>query len=107
MGMVEAPGVIGVEAVTTETVLLPGGGIFGQPDGPTLNLHYYEFLVLRGGAIRCCVSGLITPRPDGVEAPIAQAAEQIRQGQQIAHDAKRRAAAIARKNAEQIGWPRR
>jgi hypothetical protein len=71
--VVEAPGLIGVEAVITETAMLPGGGIFGRPGGPTLDLHCYEFLVLRDGAIRCRVLGLISPRPDEIEAILTQA----------------------------------
>jgi len=103
--VVEAPGLIGVEAVVTETALLPGGGIFGQPGGPTLDLHGYEFLVLRGGVVRCRVSGLISPRPDEVEAIITQSAEQIRRGQQISHDAQIRALENVRRSARLLGGP--
>jgi hypothetical protein len=83
--LVEAPGLIGVEAVTTETLLLPGGGAFGQPGGPTLDLHCYELLILRGDAIRCRVLGLISPRPAELEAIIVQTVEQIRKAQEAKH----------------------
>jgi hypothetical protein len=103
--VVEAPGLIGVEAIITQTVLLPGGGSFGRPGGPTFDLHCYELLVLRGGAIRCRVIGLISPRPDEVKAIITQSAEQILRGQQIAHDVKMRGNEIAQKNAFLMGAP--
>jgi ketosteroid isomerase-like protein len=103
--VVETPGLIGVEAVTTETLRLPGGGIFGLPGGPTLDLHCYEFLVLHGGTIRCRVLGLISPRPDELEAIITQSVEQIRRGQQIAHDAKMRANENVRRSARLLGDP--
>ena len=103
--VVEAPGVIGVEVVTTETLLLPGGGLFGQPSGPTLDLHCYEFLVLRGGTIRCRALGLISPRPDELEAILTRSIEQIRRGQQIAHDAKMTANENVRRSARLLGDP--
>jgi hypothetical protein len=90
--MVEAPGLIGVEAVVTQTALLPGGGIFGRPGGPTLDVQCYEFLVLRDGAIRCHVYGLISPRPDELKAILTQNAEQIRDRQMRADEAVRMAA---------------
>ena len=70
-----------------------------------MDLHGYEFLVLRGGTIRCRVLGLISPRPDELEAIITQSVEQIRRGQQIAHDAKMRANENVRRSARLLGDP--
>ena len=104
-GAVEAPGLIGVEAVTTETLRLPGGGIFGQPGGPTLDLHCYEFLVLRGGAIRCRVLGLISPRPDEIEAIITQTADQIRHAQQVKREMRMKVNENLRRTGSRLGNP--
>jgi hypothetical protein len=103
--MVETPDLIGVEVVITETARVPGGGIFGLPGGPTRDLTCYEFLVLRDGAIRCRVLGLISPRPDELEAILTRSMDQIREGQRVGHEAKMRAAEQARKSANKIGNP--
>jgi hypothetical protein len=104
-GVVEAPGLIGVEAVITETLRLPGGGIFGLPGGPTLDLHCYEFLVLRGGAIRCRVLGLISPRPDELEAIITRSVEQIRHAQQVKHEMRMKVNENLRRTGSRLGNP--
>jgi hypothetical protein len=104
-GVAEAPGLIAVEAVITQTALLPGGGIFGQPGGPTLDLHGYEFLVLRDGAARCHVFGLISPRPDEVDAILAQSIEQIRYANQLKTRMKLSANENVRWTARMLGGP--
>jgi len=104
-GVAEAAGLIAVEAVVTQTALLPGGGPFGTPGGPTLNLHGYEFLVLRDGVARCHVFGLISPRPDEVEAILAQSIEQIRSASQLKTYMRLRANANLRRTGRMLGGP--
>jgi ketosteroid isomerase-like protein len=104
-GVAEAPGLIAVEAVVTQTALLPGGGLFGQPGGPTLNLHSYEFLVLRDGVARCHVFGLISPRPAEVDAILARAIEQIRYANQLKTKMKLQANENVRWTARLLGGP--
>jgi hypothetical protein len=104
-GMVEAPGLIGVEAVITQTARLPGGGVFGLPGGPTLELHGYEFLVLRDGAVRCDVFGLISPRPDEIEAILTRSIEQITRANQLKTEMKLRANANLRRTGRNLGGP--
>lgn len=70
-----------------------------------MDLHGCEFLVLRDGAVRCRVLGLISPRPDEVEAILTRSADQIRREQQVKHEMIMKAAEQARINANQIGWP--
>jgi hypothetical protein len=101
----EAPGLIAVEAAITQTALLAGGGLFGQPGGPTFNLHGYEFLVLRDGLARCHVFGLISPRPAEIDATLAQAIEQIRYAGALKTKMKLQANENVRWAARLLGGP--
>jgi hypothetical protein len=103
--MVEAPGVIGAEAVVTKTAKLPGGGVFGLPGGPALDLHGYEFLLLRGGAVRRRVFGLISPRPDELEAILLQNIEQIRHANQLKTEMRLTANRNLRRTGRRLGNP--
>ncbi len=104
-GVAEAPGLIAVEALVTQTALLPGAGPFGMPGGPTLNLHGYEFLVLRDGVARCHVFGLISPRPAEVDATLVQAIEQIRYASTLKTRMKLEANRNLRRTGRNLGGP--
>jgi ketosteroid isomerase-like protein len=102
---VQAPGLIGVEAFITETAYLPGGGAFGLPGGPELDLHCYEFLVLRDEAIHCRVLGLISPSPDELEEILAQSMDEILYTQQLKGDMRRIVNENLRMTGRKLGGP--
>jgi hypothetical protein len=92
-------------AVVTETASLPGGGIFGLPGGPTLDLHCYEFLGLRDRAIRCRAFGLISPRPDELEAILTRSLDQIRHAQQVKREMRMKVNENLRITGRKLGNP--
>lgn len=103
--VVEAPGLIGVEAVITESLRLPGGGIFGLPGGPAHDVHCYEFLVLRDGVIRCRVLGLISPSPEELEEIVAESVDQIRRTQQAKREMRKMVNENLRHTGRMLGNP--